>query len=151
MFEKIEILAKIKEFFLKSSKKEEISKIDLEVVDIEELPEPMDVEPSSTVLESYKRQKTPLSIRIKRLLVWLELMDAEDSIDYLITDWTKSLLIWIFNILMTGSLIFLAILPFYTFPLILIPFVIFSFGIAYYVIMETLKEAKSILRVGKRG
>lgn len=97
----------------------------------------------------YKSPKVriPLTIRIKRLFIWLELMEVEDSIEEIFLIWSKSLLIWLFNVLMTGSLIFLAIIPFYAVPFRLIPFVIFSFGIAYYVFMETLKEIRNILKV----
>ena len=97
----------------------------------------------------YKSPKVriPLNLRIKRLFIWLELMEVEDSIEEIFLIWTKSLLVWLFNVLMTGSLIFLAVLPFYSVPFKLIPFVIFSFGIAYYVMMETLKEIRNILKV----
>ena len=102
----------------------------------------------------YKSPKVriPLNIRIKRLFIWLELMEIEDSIEEIFLIWSKSLLVWLFNVLMTGSLIFLAVLPFYSVPFKLIPFVIFSFGIAYYVFMETLKEIRNILKVkGKKS
>ena len=101
----------------------------------------------------YKTPKVriPFNIRIKRLFIWLELMDLEDSIEEIFSIWTKSLLVWLFNVLMTGSLVFLAILPFYSVPFKLIPFIIFSFGIAYYITMETLKEIKNIMRGKKNG
>ena len=101
----------------------------------------------------YKSPKVriPLNIRIKRLFIWLGLMELEDSIEEIFLIWSKSLLLWLFNVLMTGSLIFLAVLPFYSVPFRLIPFVIFSFGIAYYITMETLKEIKSIMRGKKNG
>jgi len=145
----MEIISKIKEIFRKLTKKEEIPKINLKIVNIET--EPIDVEPNPIMLEGYKRQKTPFSLRIKRIFVYLDIIDIEDPIEYLFADWIKSLLIWIFNILMTGSLIFLAMLPFYTVPFVLIPFTIFSFGLAYWILIEILKEVRNIIKTGKHG
>lgn len=97
------------------------------------------------------KERVRLIIRIKRLFVWLELIEVEDSIEEIFSIWTKSLLRWLFNTLMTGSLIYLAVLPFYSVSFRLVPFIIFSFGIGYYVFMETLKEIKNILRGKKNG
>lgn len=144
----MKILAKINEFFKKLIEKEEIPKIDLEVVDIEGIPEPMDVEPSPIVLKPPRPPVLALPTRFKRLLVWLNLMDVEDSIEELIRSWNKSLIVWIFNVLITGSLIYLAITPFYAVSFALIPFTIFSFGLAYYVIIEIIKEIRNIIKTG---
>jgi len=99
-----------------------------------------------------RRFKMPISYKIKRFLKWLNLkdefgynlIDEDTSMQELIEHWNKSLFIWIFNIFLTGSLIYIAISPFYSTSFKLIPFTVFSFGLLYYVIMEAFKEIRSI-------
>ena len=155
------ILEKFLKILPKFSKKEEISQnpVDLEIADAE-LQEDIEVvvEPNPNIIYRYKRIRTPLSHYIKQVLRWLnlknqfgeELIKEEDDVNLIFSYWSKSILIWIFSILVTGLLIYIAILPFYSVPFILIPFTIFSFGLIYFIFIETLKEIKKAVG-GKRG
>lgn len=154
----MEILRKFKEILLKIRKKEEIPQINLKIVDIEPEFEPMDVEPSPAVLESYKKVRTPITHYIKQALRWFNLKDEvgeelikeESDINLIFSHWSKSLVLWFLNVVMTGVLIYLAILPFYSVSFILIPFIVFSFGLIYYVSFNVLKEVVGVIR-GKHG
>ena len=100
-------------------------------------------------------QKVPISFKAKELLkktlIWFNLYDKQNTIDEIIDYWSKSLLLWIFNVFITGSLILMAVLPFYQISLKSVPFIMFSFGIAYYIAVEMLKEARSIIKFGAGG
>ena len=98
--------------------------------------------------------KTPKSFSwnpkywLKGLLRWFKFRDSsgellikeETNIDEVIIIWIKAILVWLFDILMTGTLIQLAILPFYNPGLKLIAYSIFSFGLIVYVIVMTWNE-----------
>ena len=79
---------------------------------------------------------------LKGLLRWFKFRDIagellikeETNIDEVILIWIKTILVWLFNIFATGALIQLAILLFYNPGLKLIPYAIFSFGLAAYII-----------------
>ena len=100
-----------------------------------------------------KRIKIPLNFRIKQGLRWFDLKDNlgnplvhdDSNIKEIIDYWIKTLSLWILNIFVTGSLIYLAILPFYSVPIKLVPFTIFSIGLFYFVFMETLREIRNII------
>ena len=155
------ILAKFREILQKTRKKEEIlqnNAINLEIVDIESIPEEVAVEPNPNMFYRHKRIRIPLSHYIKQALRWLnlknefgeELINQEDDINLIFSHWNKSLILWFFNIFLTGILIYLAILPFYSVNFILVPFTIFSFGLLYYILIKTLREIKQAVG-GKHG
>ena len=103
-----------------------------------------------------KRYKLPFRIRVQKFLIWLGIKDQhgfdvislEDNINELFAHWTKSLVLWTINILFTGSLIYLAILPFWSVQLYLAPFTVFSLGLLYYISIEALKEVRNIIARG---
>ena len=82
---------------------------------------------------------------LKSLLRWFKFRDfageliikEETNIDEVILAWTKSILVWLFNTVVTGILIQVAILPFYNPGLKLVPFTIFSFGLLGYIVSTT--------------
>ena len=82
---------------------------------------------------------------LKSLLRWFKFRDIsgelivkeETNIDEVILIWVKGILVWLFNILITGTLLQLAILPFYNPGLKLVPFAIFSFGLLAYIVSTT--------------
>ncbi len=97
--------------------------------------------------------KTPKSFSLnpkywlKGLLRWFKfrnfsgelLIKEETNIDEVISMWIKSILVWLFDTIVTGMLIQVAILPFYNPGLKLVPFTIFSFGLLGYIISTTWK------------
>lgn len=94
---------------------------------------------------------------LKAFLRWLKLRDEEGEllvkeetdIDEIIKIWNKELLLWLATVFGTGALIQIAILPFYPpAELKLIPFTIFSFGLLYYIVLETLIKIRSIIKRG---
>lgn len=80
---------------------------------------------------------------LKGILRWFKFRDSsgellvkeETNINEVILIWIKDILVWLFDILVTGTLIQLAILPFYNPGLKLIAYSIFSFGLIVYVIV----------------
>ena len=80
---------------------------------------------------------------LKSLLRWFNFRDSsgellvkdETNINEVILIWIKDILVWLFDILVTGTLIQLAILPFYNPGLQSIAYSIFSFGLIVYVIV----------------
>ena len=84
---------------------------------------------------------------LKSLLRWFKFRDSagellvkeETNIDEVILVWVKSILVWFFNILVTGIIIQSAILPFYNPGLKLIPFVILSLGLLAYLVDKAWK------------
>tara|TARA_Y100000310_G_scaffold227535_1_gene229811 strand:+ start:2984 stop:3370 length:387 start_codon:yes stop_codon:yes gene_type:complete len=101
-----------------------------------------------------KKIRIPLSHYIKQLLRWFSLKDEfgedlipeEININELFGQWSRTLILWVINVFLTGSLILLAVIPFYSIDLRLVPIIIFSFGIAYFTIIETLKEVVYIVK-----
>ena len=94
---------------------------------------------------------------LKAFLRWLKqrdeegelLVKEETDIDEIIKIWNKELLLWLATIFGTGVLIQIAILPFYSpAELKLIPFTVFSFGLLYYIVLETLIKIRSIIKRG---
>lgn len=100
--------------------------------------------------------RVPLSYRVKQFLKWLDIRDStgvpiiteETIMGDVFTTWTKSLFIWFVEIFVTGLLIYLAILPFYSVPLRVIPFVVFSFGLAIYVVLNLILQVRNIIKKG---
>jgi hypothetical protein len=92
---------------------------------------------------------------LKAFLRWLRLRDQtgellikEDTdINKILAEWNKNLIQWLVSIIVTGFLVLMALIPFYT-PqtLIQIPILIFSFGIGWYMIMEFIKDIKNSIR-----
>ena len=103
-----------------------------------------------------KRQKKTLSYRVQEFLKWLDLKNeigenliTEDTIiSEVFSYWSKEIIVWFFQVFLTGTLIFLAILPFYSIPFKLIPFFIFSIGLIYYLTIEALKEIVGVIKHG---
>lgn len=93
---------------------------------------------------------------LKAFLRWLRLRDAEGellvkeetNIDDIIKIWNKEIFLWLMTIFGTGTLIQIAILPFYNPGLRLIPFTVFSFGLLYYISLEILKDIRNIIKKG---
>ena len=84
---------------------------------------------------------------LKSLLRWFKfrnfsgelLVKEETNIDEIILIWIKDTLVWLFNTLITGTLIQVAILPFYNPGLKLVPYTIVSLGLLAYIASITWK------------
>ena len=74
---------------------------------------------------------------LKGLLVWLEVMPEEEDINRIIRQWNKNIAKWLFEILGTGILVYLAIGWIFQLKLGWITIgVVFSLGISWFVIGE---------------
>lgn len=113
-------------------------------------------ESGQIIYRNTKKLRVSFSHYFKMFLRWLNLKDEvgeelikeEDPISEIFTYWSKSMLMWLFNVIYTGSLILIAVIPIYRIPLELIPFTIFSFGVAYFVLTEATKEFRNIIKKG---
>ena len=94
---------------------------------------------------------------LKGFLRWFKFRDsfdgllvAEDTdINKIINYWTRSVILWLIGVFVTGALITLAILPFYSVPFgIETIMLMFSLGLLYYIILEAIKDIRNAIKKG---
>ena len=94
---------------------------------------------------------------LKAFLRWFKFRDsfddilvAEDTdINKIIDVWLRSLILWLMTIFVTGFLITIAIIPFYSVPFVIETIMLmFSLGLLYYVILEAIKDIRNAIKKG---
>jgi hypothetical protein len=88
-----------------------------------------------------KKIKKPLILFLKDFLVYLGIMEEETYIDDILGQWAKSLLTWFIDLLITGFLISIAIIPFYipnSYPRAIINIV--GLGMLYWMVTKVYEE-----------
>ena len=111
------------------------------------------------IFRKSRKIRIPLNERVKQFLRWFgltdefgeELLKEEDAISQIFEHWSKTLLLWLFNVIYTGSLILIPVSLFYKLTWESVPFHILAIGIGYYVIIEMLKEVRNINKKGTNG
>ena len=111
------------------------------------------------IFRKSRKIRIPLNERVKQFLRWFgltdefgeELLKEEDAISQIFEHWSKTLLLWLFNVIYTGSLFLIPISLFYEITWESVPFHILAIGIGYYVIIEMLKEVRNIIKKGTNG
>ena len=93
---------------------------------------------------------------LKSFLRWLRLRDStgellvkqDTNIDEITLHWSRQLIQWLLAIFVTGFLWQIALLPLWNPGLKMVPFTMFSLGIAYFMLLELIKDVRNAIKKG---